>query len=116
MSFSVKIIQDDLTPMLASYQQNMSKEVTEKIYSIGEKIIQMAQELCPVRTGRLRSSIYNVILGDLLVEIGAEAEYALFVEFGTYKMAARPFLLPSVMAHEGDLLNAILDGVMESFR
>ncbi|MEM3731731.1 MAG: HK97 gp10 family phage protein [Candidatus Bathyarchaeia archaeon] len=58
----------------------------------------MAKQLVPVRTGRLRSSIYAEVR-DWVVRIGANATYALFVEFGTRYMQARPYLYPAIQAH-----------------
>ena len=60
-----------------------------------------AKQLCPVDTGRLRSSITNEIGQDsegLVATIGTNVEYAPHVELGTSKMAAQPFLLPALDA------------------
>lgn len=63
-----------------------------------------AKRLCPVDTGRLRSSITNEIGqdgGGLVALIGTNVEYAPYVELGTSKMAAQPFLLPALEAGAG---------------
>lgn len=57
-----------------------------------------AKQLCPVDTGRLRSSIRWQIdgIGDgrtLTASISANTKYARFVHDGTRYMRARPFLL-----------------------
>lgn len=60
-----------------------------------------AKELCPVDTGRLRSSITSAIEteGDTIVGVvGTDVEYASFVEFGTQRMDAQPFLTPAAYA------------------
>lgn len=54
-----------------------------------------------VRTGRLRASISWQLGSDdqgLFAEIGSNVEYAAYVELGTGRMAARPFLRPSLRA------------------
>lgn len=54
-----------------------------------------AKRLCPVDTGRLRSSITHAMQRDglgLRADIGTNVEYAVFVELGTSRVPARPFL------------------------
>lgn len=64
---------------------------------IGRKTTNMAKSLCPVDTGRLRSSItYEV--EDLTVRIGSDVEYAIYVEMGTRSQRARPYLRPAFFA------------------
>lgn len=60
-----------------------------------------AKRLAPVDTGRLRSSITHAIDrdGDGLVGIvGSDVDYAVFVELGTSRAAAKPFLRPALAA------------------
>ncbi|MGC8850599.1 MAG: HK97-gp10 family putative phage morphogenesis protein, partial [Candidatus Bathyarchaeia archaeon] len=52
------------------------------------------------------STIYHQVR-DLRLELGADAHYALFVEFGTRWMQARPFLRPSLESHRDDLAGAV---------
>lgn len=57
-----------------------------------------------VRTGRLRGSItWRLGVDELGVyaDIGSNVEYAIYVESGTSRMAARPFLLPALAAAVG---------------
>jgi len=77
-------------------------------------ILDKAQELCPVDTGNLVKSGFIQAMGDVLY-IGFEAEYASYVEMGTYKMAAQPFLRPAFDLAEGDALNAIADSIEASW-
>lgn len=57
------------------------------------------QALAPVDTGRLRDSIrYEVEDTTARCGPGREVEYAMFVEFGTSKMAAQPFVRPVAQA------------------
>ena len=54
-----------------------------------------------VRTGRLRGSITWRIGSDaesLFADVGSNVEYAVYVEMGTSRMAARPFLRPALAA------------------
>lgn len=74
-----------------------------------------AENNCPVDTGYLRSTVFVQKDGDN-VEIGFEAPYASYVEFGTYKMAAQPFLRPALDNAEAAALSAIVDSVQKKMR
>jgi HK97 gp10 family phage protein len=56
-----------------------------------------AQSRAPVRTGALRGSIARRVEGARWA-VGAGVDYALFVELGTSRMAARPYLRPALEA------------------
>lgn len=65
-----------------------------------------ARILCPVDTGRLRSSIKSAEGRDaegFYVEVGTNVKYARFVEFGTSRAHAQPYLRPAFAeaAHYG---------------
>lgn len=55
-----------------------------------------ARDLVPVRTGRLRDSIEIERERRAVYAVRAGAPYAGFVEFGTSRMDARPFMRPAV--------------------
>lgn len=67
---------------------------------VGEQIAGVAAQLAPRETGRLAESINSHPApgptGGAGVDVVADVEYALFVEFGTSKMAAQPFLRPAL--------------------
>ena len=54
-----------------------------------------AKRLCPVRTGRLRASITTEKIDTAAYAVGTNVEYAPYVEFGTRKMRAKPYLRPA---------------------
>lgn len=59
-----------------------------------------AKDLCPVDTGRLRNSITHVVDEAAgAVYIGTNVEYGPYVELGTEKMAAQPYLKPAATDH-----------------
>ncbi len=78
-------------------------------------IAQQAENNCPVDTGYLRSTVFVKEEGDDVL-IGFDAPYASYVEFGTYKMAAQPFLRPALDNAEAAALSAIVDSVQSHFR
>lgn len=55
-----------------------------------------AKRRAPVDTGRLRNSItYEIGDDGTVVRVGTNTQYAPYLEFGTRKMPARPFLFPA---------------------
>lgn len=53
-------------------------------------------ERAPYKTGYLKSSIHGETRDDGLSYVaGPEAEYGIYQEYGTRKMASQPFVLPS---------------------
>lgn len=89
-------------------ESNAKQEITKAVYDTPES------KSGYVRTGRLRNSItYGVDTSEPAVYVGTNVEYGPFVELGTSKMAARPFLKPAVENYAnqyGDLLKqAITD-------
>ena len=53
----------------------------------------------PVRTGGLRASIMKEVVGEKHIikgRVWTDSPYANFLEFGTWKMAARPFMRPAL--------------------
>ena len=57
-----------------------------------------AKRLCPVDTGNLRNSITHTQSGNAEY-IGTNVEYAPYVEMGTTRTRAQPFIKPSVADH-----------------
>ena len=52
---------------------------------------------CPVDTGRLRNSItHERRTEESAVHIGTNVEYGKYVEYGTSRMRAQPFLEPAI--------------------
>ncbi len=54
-----------------------------------------AKTAAPHDTGHLENSI-NTTGGGLAYRVNSPAEYSIYQEFGTYKMAAHPFMMPAV--------------------
>ena len=62
--------------------------------------LDVARELVPVRTGYLKSTIAAEIGEASIGEVTAtaSAEYAQYVEFGTYRQMAQPYFIPAIEA------------------
>lgn len=65
-----------------------------------------ARMIVPVLTGNLKSSIQVEQIDALTWRINVWAEYGIYVELGTTKMPARPYLVPSVERAYGAYLVA----------
>lgn len=74
----------------------------------------------PVLSGKLASDISIVALTEtadrfvMAVKIEDEAFYWRFLEFGTVKMAAQPFIRPSFVSSRAQARNEIRDGIRDS--
>lgn len=69
-----------------------------------------ASDYCPVDTGRLRASISHDTDEDTMY-LGTNVEYAPYVELGTSRMDAQPFLRPAIENHMDeykDIMNDVL--------
>ena len=64
-----------------------------------------AKYYVPVDTGNLRSSIGTEGDNNKAI-VGASAEYAAYVEFGTVRMEAQPYMRPAVYSHVGEIEQA----------
>lgn len=74
---------------------------------IGMRAEKYAKALCPVDTGNLRNSISHQTVGNNEVHIGTNVEYAPYVEFGTVRMSAKPYLRPAVSTHIEEYKNIL---------
>lgn len=71
-----------------------------------------AKAYCPVDTGNLRASIHTTI-GNLEGAVGTPVEYAPYVEFGTRKMTAQPYLGPAFYENEQKIIDHIAKEVLD---
>mgnify|MGYP000290637610 CR=1 FL=1 len=73
----------------------MAKEVQKAAFDIEAR----AKAVVAVDTGTLRRSITSVISnGGLTGTVGPSVFYGKFIEFGTRRMGARPFMRPAAHA------------------
>lgn len=97
---------DNLRNKLNDYTVNAETKLHRGLV-MGTRIVQSeARAECPVDTGELRRSIHGQVDG-LTGEVGTNKEYAGYVEFGTYKMAAQPYLIPALKSKQGEVIAAI---------
>jgi HK97 gp10 family phage protein len=107
-------VDDQASPMLEAALANIQDQINAGLDEAGNEIVIYAQQIVPVRTGRLRASItYTVADGQLIIM--ATAPYALYVEFGTRKMRAQPYIRPSIDAYMDALTSSIEEQVLDAF-
>lgn len=80
-----------------------------------EAIKTVAQSLAPVRTGRLRDSIYAKV-EDWTAKIGASAPYAVYLELGTRFIQPIRFLSRAIEMRAQSLINTINRAVSEAIK
>lgn len=93
---TVRVVSNRLPHVAASVQTLVANEVKRATFSIEAD----AKAKVPVRTGTLRRSIVSRFEGGGMRGIvGPSVKYGLWVEVGTRRMAARPFMRPAAEAN-----------------
>ncbi len=91
---------------LSDLAAGIEAAVSEAIAAGAEVVAGGARSICPVDTGALQASI-AVSQSGTNAQISANTDYAAYVEFGTSKMAAQPYLVPSLLGNENTIIAAI---------
>lgn len=93
-SVTVRIVSNRLPAIAAAIRPAVSAEVKRATLGIQAK----AQGMVPVKTGTLRRSITSQFPTDLSGVVGPSVAYGIFVEMGTRRMGARPYMRPAAEA------------------
>ena len=90
------------------FQDKLHDKLGEALEEVATEIEFRAQQIVPVQTGDLQESIrHETDKIALEALIGSDCTYALYVELGTRKMAAKPYLRPA--AYESDYSQYFVD-------
>lgn len=108
MSVSFYITDDNTQECLEALKDQTAAALEE----IGLAAEGFAKRLCPVDTGRLRNSITHATDKDSAY-VGTNVEYAPYVELGTSRTRAQPYLRPAVENNVGTY-KKILDRHLKS--
>jgi len=100
--------------MLQDGLANLEDSIGQALDQGGAQICDIARTIVPVRTGFLRSTIGYSADG-LTLELSASAYYAGFVEFGTRRMKAEPYMRPAFYQFYPMLVDAIVAAVVNAF-
>ena len=105
---------EDLDELPDEQSQALEEEVHDIVETAGDNMVTYAQGIVPVRTGNLMASIFaNVDEDDLSVTLGATADYASFIEYGTVKMRAQPFLEPAAAIGQEEMNARIEEAIVQ---
>ena len=86
---------DKVIAKLEKISKGAQSKTDNFLLKVGATIERYAKIRCPVDTGALRASIHHDLVKQGLVFVGAEKDYAAYVEYGTSRMNAQPFMRPS---------------------
>lgn len=103
MRASVRIIHNGLDKLPGYMQAQASQAVRKAALDIEAG----AKQIVPVDTGALKNSIQTVNRGALSARVQTGVEYAPFVEYGTRRRTAKPYLRPAVEAVKPAFLAAM---------
>lgn len=103
-----KITMEVTADNTAAVKGGLQSAFARALERIGLQAEGYAKDLCPVDTGNLRNSITHTSDGKAAY-IGTNVTYGKYVELGTVKMAAQPYLRPAAADHAGTYRNIVKD-------
>ena len=108
MAVSVKVTVEDHSSECLEFLDAKMNIALEKCGLVAEGY---AKRLCPVDTGRLRNSITHTTRSEPgpVAYVGTNVEYAPYVELGTKRTKAQPYLKPAIANHVDEYKQIIQD-------
>jgi HK97 gp10 family phage protein len=114
MVFSIEGF-DELAAAFASWADRLESDagpnIVQRCLDIAESI---AVQDVPVDTGTLRDSIHQEIVSDLVGQLVADTDYAGYVEFGTSKMGAQPYMQPAADEVEQNIQDITIEEIQNA--
>ncbi len=95
------------------FDSGMQRQVHSFLASWAADVKAQAVKNTPMVTGYLRSTIYAKVK-EWVVDIGADAAYALFVELGTKYMQAQPYLYPAIQQYLPELEVVVVSAIEQA--
>ena len=96
------------TRRLAGYSQGLNDRLRNVVSIAAHNIEGKGKDKVPVDTGATKNSIVPTFEDQgFAARIGPSTFYAPFLEFGTRRMAARPFMIPALESERGPFVRAI---------
>lgn len=88
-----------LTDNIQDFLRATKEQRNRALEAVGMQAENYAKLLCPVDTGNLRNSITHEQGGENFEVVGSNVFYAPYVEYGTSRSKAQPYLKPAVEDH-----------------
>lgn len=106
MSVKFKVRGVDQMVRLIANKGKKARIATNRELDLSSKRIErMAKTKAPVDTGALKNTIFSAQAGSLTYKVTAPQHYAIYVEKGTRKMRAQPYLKPALDAERPKLIS-----------
>lgn len=95
--FDFQIDGTEFLKSLDQYENALATGMKDALKQCGLSVERGAKWRCPHDTGHLMRSIKTDFsqIDSFEVSVGTNVEYAVYVEYGTYKQPAQPFLRPA---------------------
>ena len=97
-----------ITDNTAEVRGGIQSAIARALMRIGMQAEGYAKDLCPVDTGNLRNSITHTEDRQYSY-IGTNVYYGKYVELGTHRAVAQPFLKPAATEHVQTYRNIVKD-------
>lgn len=109
---------DKLMEQLGATAGATIEAATSAMKTTTGKVQAQAKHIAPKRTGFMANNILvepvKKTATSVTGTVNAKADYSSFVEFGTYKMAAEPFMRPAVSAAQSFFIKTTMDKLKEA--
>lgn len=93
---NLKVVENNI-PIIKDEVQASVERALEQIGLMAERHAKEAlTNQGAVDTGRLRNSVTHQVISEDSVAVGTNVEYAPYIELGTSKMGARPYIRPAI--------------------
>jgi len=106
---------EELKTKIERLDSALQAKVHNRMKEQAEIMKTLAQSLAPVRTGRLRNSIYAQV-EDWIAKVGASAPYAVYQEFGTRFIQPVRFLSRAIEMQSQSMISAIDQAIDSAIR
>ena len=97
-----------------SMSQKVYTEQEQELLQAGMVVERAAKQNAPVDTGRLRASISTRMTKEaksIIIEVGTNVKYAPYVEFGSSRNPAQPYLFPAFVENKQKVLKMLADAM-----